>query len=267
MTDQISVFIMDVSNSSKENFGNELSEYLQQLEVHIARWTQNIVTTKVIHRAGDELVVVSSGYATAYTLAFYLSRVWKFAKHKPYFGLSFGDIKEDVSTLNIETWIHPLMKQAREANDFLKKQQDRAQFRFRLVDFLDEKSPEGFNAFRSQFETLLNAILTLQQDHMNEQTEIQSLVCSLFFILTQQNKVSHYLERTASTVSSHMKNGNADAILHAFHDIVKVLNSLEADSKLNEYRASEQLQRNIRQIVSNHLQYYFPINEQREQKR
>ena len=43
--------------------------------------------------------------------------------HKPYFGLSFGDINDDVSTLNIETWIHPLMKQARHSNDLLKNKQ------------------------------------------------------------------------------------------------------------------------------------------------
>lgn len=258
MTNPISVFIMDVSHSSKGNIGSELSEYLQQLEVRIAMWTQNIVATQITHRAGDELVVVSNGYATAYTLAFYLSRVWKFANHKPYFGLSFGDIQEDVNTLNVETWIHPLMKQAREANDFLKKQQNRAQFHFRLTDFSDEKSPEGFNVFGSQFETLLNVILTLQEEQMNEQTEIQSLVCSLFLILTQQNKVSQYLGRTASTVSSHMKKGKTEAILDAFHNTVNVLNSLETDHKLNPYRASGPLQRNIRQIVSDQLHDYFP---------
>ncbi|MCG7334442.1 hypothetical protein MHZ95_03995 [Sporosarcina sp. ACRSM] len=258
MTNPISVFIMDVSHSSKGNIGSELSEYLQQLEARIAKWTENIVATQITHRAGDELVVVSNGYATAYTLAFYLSRIWEYADHKPYFGLSFGDIQEDVNTLNVETWIHPLMKQAREANDFLKKQQNRAQFHFQLADFPNEKSPEGFNAYGIQFETLLNVILTLQQEQMNEQTEIQSLVCSLFLILAQQNKVSHCLGRSASTVSSHMKKGKTDAILHAFQNVVNVLDSLETDHKLNPSSASKLLQRNIRQIVSNQLDDYFP---------
>ena len=78
MANEVSVFIMDVSNSSKENIGNELSEYLEQLKSRIAEWTQPVGVTKVSHRAGDELVVISSGYASAYTLAFYISRIWPF---------------------------------------------------------------------------------------------------------------------------------------------------------------------------------------------
>ena len=108
------------------------------LEERIAVWTKDITTTQVIHRSGDEIVVVSSGYATAYTLAFYISQIWAFKDHKPYFGLSFGEIQEDVNALDIETWIHPFMKQARYANDMLKHQeQNRDQFNFELADFLN----------------------------------------------------------------------------------------------------------------------------------
>ena len=265
MTYPVSVFIMDVSNSSVEDIGGELSNYLHHLEERISIWTKDITTTKVIHRSGDEIVVISSGYATAYTLAFYMSRIWKFKDHKPYFGLSFGDIHDEVSTLNIETWIHPLMKQARHSNDILKQQeQNRAQFNFGLDDFSSGSSLEGYNLFRGQFETLLNTILKLQQDQINEQTDIQSLVCSLFLILNQQNKVSNYLGRSASTVSSHMKKGKCENITSTFTDIVSVLNSLQAqgeiDSEAKEQVINEQLQNHIKQIVSNHLHDYFPIN-------
>ncbi len=252
MTYPVSVFIMDVSNSSVEDIGGELSNYLHHLEERISIWTKDIATTKVIHRSGDEIVVVSSGYATAYTLAFYISRIWKFKDHKPYFGLSFGDIHDDVSTLNIETWIHPLMKQARYSNDVLKQQeQNRDQFNFELDDFSSNKSLEGYHFFRSQFETLLNTILRLQQDQVNEQTDIQSLVCSLFLILNQQNKVSQYLGRSASTVSSHIKKGKSDHIISAFNDVVNVLNSLqphnEVDSESIQQIINNQLQNNIKQ--------------------
>ncbi|MBM7598416.1 hypothetical protein JOC34_000773 [Virgibacillus halotolerans] len=252
MSYEVSIFIMDISNSSKENIGNELSEYLQQLKISIADWTQNIVVTKISHRAGDELAVVCSGYASAYTLAFYISHIWKFTDHKPYFGLSFGDIQEDLSIINIETWIHPLMKQARNANDYLKEQQNRLLFRFALPDFSGEK---GFTVFSKQFETLINTSLTLKQEQMNEQTEIQSLVCSLYLMLGQQNKVSQYLERTTATISHHMKQGKTQVILHAFYDIVKVLDSLDTQDK---HRLTDQLQTNIRQNVLNHLHDYFP---------
>ena len=265
MTYPVSVFIMDVSNSSVEDIGGELSKYLHHIEKTISKWTNDITTTKAIHRSGDEIVVVSSGYATAFTLAFYISRIWKFKNHKPYFGLSFGDIHDDVSTLSIETWIHPLMKQARYSNDMLKQQvQNRNQFKFELDDYTSNKSLEGYHLFRSQFETLLNAILRLQQDQINEQTDIQSLVCSLFLILNQQNKVSKYLGRSASTVSSHMKKGKCDDIISAFTDIVNVLNSLHphsvVDSESNQQIMNEQLQNNIKLIVSTNLHDYFPIN-------
>lgn len=258
MTYPVSVFIMDVSNSSKEGVGGELSSYLQHLEERIDVWTKDIVDTKVIHRFGDEIVVVGSGYATAYTLAFYISRLWPFKDHKPYFGLSFGNVQDDVSTLNIETWVHPFMKQARYANDMLKKQeQTRDQFYFELADFLNEKTFEGYHFFRGQFETLLNAILKLQQDQINEQTDIQSLVCSLFIILNQQNKISHFLERSASTVSSHMKKAKCESIMGAFNNVIKVLSSLQPESEHKQQVINELLQQNIKRVVNDQLDEYF----------
>lgn len=252
MGNQVSVFIMDVSNSSKEDIGNELSDYLQDLQISIAYWTQYITTTKVAHRAGDELVVVSNGFASTYILAFYLSRIWKYTDHPPYFGLSFGNIEGNLNDINIETWIHPLMKQSRLANDFLKNQQKRMQFRFELAP---RKDASGFEVYSREFATLLNTSLSLKQEQINEQTEIQSLVCSLYLMLGQQNKVSEYLGRTKSTISSHMKNGKADVILDTFYNIVDVLNSLEMGPVNNQ---TEELQLNIRQNVNNRLQVYLP---------
>lgn len=251
MGNEVSVFIMDVSNSSKEEVGNELSDYLQQLQVSIAYWTQNIVPTKVIHRAGDELVVVSSGYGTAYTLAFYLSRIWKFVDHPPYFGFSFGNIQEEIRNLNIDTWIHPLMKEARIANNYLKNQANRRQFYFKLPDSPNENS----SPYIKSFEVLLNTSLHLKQEQINAQTDIQALVCSLYLLLGQQNKVSEYLERTRSTISSHMKNGKTEVILEAFFNIVGVLNSFEAGQ--THYRTDE-LQTSIRQNIIHRLHDYLP---------
>ncbi|MCM3109546.1 hypothetical protein [Lederbergia lenta] len=262
----VSVFIMDVSNSSKENMGEELSNYLQQLEKTISLWTKDIRMTKVIHRSGDELVVISSGYATAYTLAFYISRVWKFNNHKPYFGLSFGDIQNEVHTLNIETWIHPLMKQARHANDLLKqKGQNRSQFNFALDQFYATNySENNYHLYRSEFELLINTILTLQQHHINQQTNIQSLVCSLFLILQQQNKVGDYIGRSASTISSHMKKGNCEEIIAAFNNIVQVMDSLQTNldsfSDIKPQTANDHLQNNIKSTINKHIHDYFVIN-------
>ncbi|MHA6251166.1 hypothetical protein [Oceanobacillus sp. CAU 1775] len=253
MGNEVSVFIMDVRNSSKIDIGDEISNYLQQFQVSLAYWSQNIVTTKVIHRAGDELVVVCNGFASAYTLAFYLSRIWKFREHPPYFGLSFGRIEEELNTLNIETWINPLMKEARLANNYLKNQEKRMQFYFKLPDVNKEAS---YEIDSNPLELLLNTNLKLTQEHANAQTELQSLVFSLYLILGQQNKVSKYLGRTKSTISTHMKNGKTDIIIEAFENIVQVLNGLETESTTNKVT---ELQASIKQNITNRLQDYLPI--------
>lgn len=261
MTHPASIFIMDVSNSSKQGIGEELSTYLHHLENEINIWTENVAATKVSHRAGDEIVVVSSGYATGYTLAFYINQVWPFKDHKPYFGLSFGDIKADVCTIHLESWIHPFMKEARYANDVLKQQKkNREQFNFGLANFLSEEQLENDHSFNNQFETLLNTILKLQQDQVNDQTSIQALVCSLSLFLNQKNKVSHYLNRSASTVSGHIKKGKYESIIEAFDNIVKVLISLPPKGTFNEDLINNQLQQNIKRIISSRLDDYFLID-------
>lgn len=144
------------------------------------------------------------------------------------------------------------MKQARKANEILKSQQVRMQFRFALPGLSNGNS---YEVFSKQFETLFNTSLTLKQEQINEQTDIQSLVCSLYLIVGQQNKVSKYLGRTTSTISSHMKKGKAELILNTFHDIVNVLNSLEQNTADHQIAT---LQKNIRHEITNRLQEYFP---------
>lgn len=258
MTNPISVFIMDVSNSSMEEIGIELSEYLTQLENKIIDWTKDITPTFVSHRAGDEIVVVSSGYATAYTIAFYIQQLWSFKAHKPYFGLSFGDIEEDIQDLNIEKWIHPIMKQARIANDKLKQQtSNREQFSFEIAPISDGYIYENNDFSGIQLKVLFNTILQLQQAIMDEQTDAQSLVCSLYFIMNKQSEISEYLRRTKSTVSTHIKKGKCESINSAFNDMVNILNERENKSLSNQFRINEQLQENIKNIVCEQLSDYY----------
>src|SRR5699024_8223238 len=124
---------------------------------------------------------------------------------------------------------------------------NRKQFHFKL---LTSKDNESVPAYSSPFESLFNTILDLKQEQKNEQTEIQSLVCSLYFLLGRQNKVSKYLGRTTSTISSHMKNGKTDVILKAFHHIVEVLNELGENQSVEQ---NDELQTNLRQNITSRL--------------
>lgn len=254
MAGQISIFIMDISGSSKTSSGDELSRYLDQLKGSIEKWSENIMLTKVSHRAGDELVVISEGTATAYVLAFYISRLWKFKDFPPYFGLSFGEVEEDLKSIDINTWIHPLMKQARNANDYLKQQKHKGMFRFELPPV---SNIENVPVKNEPFERLINSNIMLSEELMESQTDIQSYVCSLYLILAQQNKVSDYLQRTTATISHHIKQGRTQIILDAFHDIIKVLTSFSVEVNSS---AIDQLQGNIKQDVSRQMEAYFKID-------
>lgn len=248
----LSIFILDVSNSSVEERGEELTNYLDEVVNWITFWTQNTSQMIVKHRSGDEIIFIGNGYATAYTIAFYISRLWRYKDHMPYFGLSFGDIDKELTEIDIEKWIHPLIKQAKYANDLLKRAQKRAQFKFELDQFYTNDTSISFtyNQFRSEFEVLINSLIHLQQKYIWNQTDIQALVCSLYLILRQQKAIGKLLGKTAPTISSHFKKGNSEEILNTFTEIITILNSLETksypDRQINPKLINEKLNDSIR---------------------
>jgi hypothetical protein len=248
----LSIFILDVSNSSLEDHGEELTNYLDEIVNWITIWGQDVVEIKVKHRSGDEVILLGTGYATAYTIAFYLSMVWKYKDHVPYFGLAFGDIDKELTEIDIEKWIHPLVKQARYANDLLKQKKTRPQFKFELDQFYSNETNIllPYNQFRLEFEALINTLFNLQQKYRWNQTDIQGLVCSLYLILRQQKAIGKLLGKTAPTISSHFKKGNSEEILNTFTEIITILNSLEIksypDSENNPKEINEKLNDSIR---------------------
>jgi len=247
----ISIFILDVSNSSSEDMGDELTIYLDEMVKWINIWSKQIGTIKVKHRSGDEIIFVGYGYSTAYIMAFYLSRIWKYRHHKPYFGLSFGDIDRQLEEVDIEKWIHPLIKQARYANDLIKQEQNRPPFKFELDQFYN--GPFGYNQFRNEFESLFNTLLNLQYTLLKEQTSIQELVCSSFLILQQQKAVGKLLGKTPPTISSHFKKGKCEEILHSFHEIINILNSLQKKSYNDREVKSDVLIQSIRDQLKENI--------------
>lgn len=251
MKNPISIFILDVSNSSAGDIGEELSQYLDEMVTWITSWTKDTLNIKVKHRAGDEIIFAGDGYATAYTIAFFISRVWKYKKnHLPYFGLSFGDSERPVKEIDIEKWIHPLLKQARYANDLLKQEKSRPLFKFELDQFL----ADGHELpFRYEFELLINGLLNVQQDYIRKQTEIQKMVFSLYFILEQQKSLSQLLSKTPPTISSHLKKGNSSEIMNTFYTIQTVLDSLQSKQYPEIKLQTEELAYSIRKHLKSNL--------------
>ncbi|MBS8264418.1 hypothetical protein DYI25_08220 [Mesobacillus boroniphilus] len=242
----VSVFIMDVTKSSSAGYGEELSSYLGQLETYIKNWYGKNVSVQVKHRSGDELILLAEGYSSAFITAFYLSLLWKYQNNLPYFGLAYGSLDRKVEEVDIEKWIHPLVKQARNANDHLKKQKDRDSFFFQRHD----GDPN--------LQTLMNGMLMLQHVLRMQQTEIQRLVCSLYLIYGKQNAVAELLDRSAPTVYSHFKKGHCEQVLRSFRDIVSVLDASQGnefpDLKLNQTKTFEE---SIRTNIKSQLQDIF----------
>lgn len=212
----VSVFIMDVTKSSSAGSGEELSSYISLLETRINNWYENNGAVQVKHRSGDELILLAEGYSSAFITAFYISLLWKFQKNPPYFGLAYGSLDKKVREIDIEKWIHPLVKHARNANDHLKKQKGRESFFFQGQDS------------EPNLQTLINSMLMLQHALRMEQTDVQQLVCSLYLIYGKQNTVAQLLGRTAPTVYSHFKKGHCEQIIQSFLDIVGVLDAHQA---------------------------------------
>jgi hypothetical protein len=254
MKHPISIFILDVSNSSSGDMGEKLTNYLDELVSWITLWTKDFGHCKVKHRAGDEIIFAGYGYSSAYILAFFISTVWKYSDHTPYFGLAFGDSDKELEEVDIEKWIHPLIKQARYANDLLKQEQVRPLFKMELDQFYQNISPFPYNQFRNEFEILINSLLRLQMTMMKEQTPIQKQVFTYFLILQQQKAAAKLLGKTAPTISSHYKKGKSEEIIKVFTEIVSIVDSLQEKSYNENFKKakSESLMESIR--------YHLKIN-------
>ncbi|RDW21292.1 hypothetical protein CWR48_02440 [Oceanobacillus arenosus] len=275
MENPISIFIMDITSSSTDGkVGEELELYLKEVVNMVKIWSEDVVNLKISHRQGDELFLISENFSTAYTIAFYISRIWKFSEHKPYFGLTFGNINKRVMDIEIETWIHPLVKQARMANNELKLATDnREKFKFKLDNSNQNEhllSPaqnsrsihatimNPKNQPLSTIESLINTLLENQHIFFMKQTRLQELITDLYLIFMQQKKIAVYLDKTSATISSHINRGNGKEIIKNFKRIYEAINSIQmftfqSTTHQNPSKIHEQLETSIRKYLNHHI--------------
>ncbi|WP_026908102.1 hypothetical protein [Paucisalibacillus globulus] len=288
MIKPVSIFIMDVSNSSySSDFGDTLETYLEEISCLVKSWTKDVLSVKVSARRGDEIIFISENYTTAYTIAFYITRIWKFRNNKPYFGLSFGNINKNIEDINLETWIHPLVKQARIANNKLKEiKKNRPPFRFELDNNVNSTSlkellktdPSG-NLF-TVFETLINTLIDTQNLYFGRQTYLQEIISTLKLIIDKQRNIAVLLKKSPSTISNHLNKGEGTEIIKTFNNITESLNSFQItnlrlesltsadkitaiDNQLNQqnpYEITNKLNEKIKQHLKNNISTYFDFS-------
>lgn len=247
MKKPISIFIMDVTNSSKN--WNEITSYLEEVEEITKMWTRGLPNAKVKHRLGDEMVGIFDHFSTAYTVAYYISQLWKHREHPPYFGITFGMVEEDIKHIDIDKWNHPLMGLARNANDKIKHSSQRSSILL---------LPENKLVPNTSLD-MANLLLAYQDKLMNEQTELQHLISKLFAILDEQKAIAKLVKKSPSTISSHYKKGNCEIILKTLKTLQETLDQLEATT-LGNYphnitkeltkTIKNQLHQNINTIIS-----------------
>ena len=240
----VSVFIMDVTDSSRN--WKEVSLYLEMLEGCIKSWTKGLPTVHVKHRLGDEIVCMFDHYATAYTVAFYISQIWRFRDQPPYFGMSFGNVEENISEIDIDKWNHPLMKHARLANDKIKQSNNRSP-----IIFFPDSAAMSIPSME-----MGNLLVEYQGKMMNEQTKLQRLISGLFSVLGDQKTIANLLGKSPSTISSHYKKGNCEIILKTLLTIQNTLNHLE-EVQSGTYPSN--ITNELQNIIKNHLKQNLDI--------
>lgn len=238
----VSVFILDVTNSSKFRNGQALSEYLSEWQDVIAN--NNTIKIAVKHRMGDEIICVVEGYSNALVIANYMVYNWKYEDNMPYFGISFGVIEDNINTIDIDKWNNMLVKNARLANNLIKEDKTRTK--------LIEMNP--LNKFENIERQLINSILNLQSAAILKQTTKQREILGLYSLLRSQKEVALILNKSTSTVWEHFTVGKTDLILDASESLYDLLNSkeiqLNPENKILEKQKKfeQELRRNIEQF-------------------
>lgn len=241
MQNAVSVFILDVTDSSKFKNGIELSEYLSKWQNVIADTNR---TRKILikHRMGDEIICLVEGYSSALMIANYIIYNWQYQDHMPYFGVSCGMIEEDINHINIETWNNILIKNARVANNKIKENKNRR----KLIELSPLHDTEN-----GEIE-LINILLQFQCAAILEQTAKQREILGLFSLMRTQKGIAARIGKSTSTVSGHYTTGKTDLIIDAAESLYNLLTFKENQSKMDSHHKNtvqEKLEEEIRSNI------------------
>ncbi|MEK4467278.1 MULTISPECIES: hypothetical protein [Bacillus] len=253
----VSVFIMDVTNSTSEGNWKELTNYLREWESDISSWSSKETTIKVKHRMGDEILLIADHYATAYIIAFYMSLIWKFKKQKLYFGIACGYIDDNLESIEIDSWNHPLIKRARMANERIKGDTNRD------TSIIFEIYEESSNLEKvNQLVENMNLLAQLQDKMISDQAPQQKLVCSLYAVFGEQKRIAQELGKTTSTISSHFRKGASEMIFKVFDKQKDTLVFMEGFNGRNKREENlliaESLVNLIREYIQKDLDRFYP---------
>ncbi|MFJ7973637.1 hypothetical protein [Psychrobacillus sp. NPDC096389] len=234
----ISIFIMDITDSTKHNNGKELSAYLSFWEniINELGSRSESLTVRANYRMGDEIFLIADDYVTAYTVATYMYFLWKYPKNKPYFGISSGYINDPIEDIDLERWNHSIIKEARIANESIKN----AKSRHQAIKVYVEGNEESKCKIE---EKVINHILKLQHQLAEHQTQKQKEITGLYMLYGAQNTIASLLNKSKATISNQFSKGATSIILESIAQLQEILifSQLSSDGFENKKLLEERL--------------------------
>lgn len=216
----LSLFVMDVSGSTKYNNTESISNTLMKLTEEIEQWTKDVSFKYINFRMGDELFFVSDSLSVTLLTSFYIKLLWPFKLQPIKFGIAASS--EEIPSGNLEHWNAPIIKQARR-NLTQIKQSDITDFHLTIED---------------QDVTFINNILyPYLTEIVHNHSETQQQVLLLSYVYEQQKEIAQVLGKGLSTISEHLKKSHKRQLMlieaaltqldHDNHTILHIQNTFK----------------------------------------
>ncbi|MFC6291496.1 hypothetical protein BHU61_04285 [Macrococcus epidermidis] len=192
----LSLFVMDVSGSTKYDNSEAISNALVNLTDEIEQWTKDVSFKYINFRMGDELFFVSDSLSATLLTSYYIKLLWPYKSQPIKFGIAASN--EEIPTGNLEHWNAPIIKQARR-NLTQIKQSDITDFHLTIEE---------------QDVTVINNVLyPYLTEIVHNHSEMQQQVLLLSYVYDQQKEIAQILGKGLSTISEHLKKSHKKQLM------------------------------------------------------
>lgn len=183
----LSVFIMDVSNSTQFNNSDEISKVLEGITESIEQWTHSLNFSYINYRMGDELFFVSDCTDATLLISYYIKLLWPYKSQPVKFGIAAGS--EEIPEQDIEHWNSKLTKTARNNLEHIKKS-DISDF-YVTIEAVD----------MSLYNDVLFPYLT---EIVRNHSLLQQTIFKQSLYIDTQKEIAQLNNKSVSTISEHL---------------------------------------------------------------
>lgn len=192
----LSLFVMDVSNSTKYNNADEIKGLLIQLTHDIATWTKTLDFKYINFRMGDELFFVTNNLTATLLISYYIKLLWPLKRQPIKFGIAASNC--ELPKGNLEHWNAPIIKQAR----------------YNLEQIKHSDISDMYLTIDNEDTSFLNDILyPYLTEIIQSHSMMQRNTILLSHVFEQQKDIAQYLNKSMSTISEHLKKGHKKQLL------------------------------------------------------